>query len=487
LLDAILKLAPTYGCQLLIQPVNMDDKMSLQDYVERLATLDGAIAITCEVAETSWMEECKEADIPVVLIHDNISQDALQGTTVVSYIEPALLALEELVHHLTGTHRCKNIAVVMVSEQGHRLRQEKLDILRSAMLSANMDLKAHRWLYHIKEYTHECGVAVVNDILTDNASVDAIICLSDVTALGVKQELEKRGEKYIRVTGFDNIELADHFGLTSIDQQLPATGNTALIDLNHAIDTGNRDLSVRTVRTTMKNRPSCCWPSSFPTFSTSSTQRLAIYYVVREGQMLRTVEQMRNAVYHINEPIDTIDLIGNAGDFPLHITLKGIFLLRRNQDISQFLDDLHNAVATIHRFPIRVSNMQRFPSDTLSFGFDSSSRERLLELHECILPVVELHRDMRETVPEFRRYLFDPNQDYKRNTKNYGEPFVRDLFNPHITIVSGIHHDSDFDLVTTAIDSVRWTNFHLPVNTIAVVYETGLAGSWQVLRELHLG
>jgi DNA-binding LacI/PurR family transcriptional regulator len=93
-------------------------------------------------------------------------------------------------------------------------------------------------------------------------STDAIVCLSDTTAIGILERLTQLGlRRRIRVTGFDNIEMSGYSDLTTVDQQLTATGERALLDLHNAIqyDRCVPFQSVSLIPTTLKERGSCCF------------------------------------------------------------------------------------------------------------------------------------------------------------------------------------------------------------------------------------
>ena len=176
-------------------------------------------------------------NLPVVLIHDNIPQDKAKGYSVVSYIRPRLDALTELVNILVQERKAKNFSLVMVSPQNHAIRKEKLSIVENALMAHGQVLDACRQIFTINEYSYEAGIDVVNRIIEKNPSTDAIISLADVTAVGILRRLAQVGlSNKILITGFDNVDIAVHNGLTTIDQQLEATGEQALNDLHGAIE-----------------------------------------------------------------------------------------------------------------------------------------------------------------------------------------------------------------------------------------------------------
>jgi DNA-binding LacI/PurR family transcriptional regulator len=272
LLEAILERADSYKYQLIIQPVDMKNKKPLHEY-HSMKELDGIIAITCQIEDTSWLEECATARIPVVLIHDNISEAKLKGTTTVSSIRPGLHGLDELVDHLVIDHHCRNICVVMVREKGHLIRQQKLDTIKNAIKRNHLSFDERTQLFYVNEYSYIEGHRIVNYILQTNSTADAVVALADVTAISIMHELRSRGKAHIRVTGFDNIEIAKLFNLTSVDQQLTMIGQTAFQDLDSAIENGRVSFEGhKGIPTVLDKRASCCSPNI--TFERKTTYRI---------------------------------------------------------------------------------------------------------------------------------------------------------------------------------------------------------------------
>jgi DNA-binding LacI/PurR family transcriptional regulator len=75
--------------------------------------------------------------------------------------------------------------------------------------------------------------------LEKNPTTDAVICLADVTATAVIHQLKMLGKaEKILVTGFDNLEIAEYNGITTVDQQLSVTGERAMANLHQALSSG---------------------------------------------------------------------------------------------------------------------------------------------------------------------------------------------------------------------------------------------------------
>jgi hypothetical protein len=124
---------------------------------------------------------------------------------------------------------------------------------------------------------------------------------------------------------------------------------------------------------------------------------------------------------------------------------------------------------------------------SISLGFDKESDQELRNLQQRILPTVNAFRNRKVIEPEFRNSIqsaADPQAMH--NTVEFGEPFIGDLFHPHITIVSGVKAAADRTTIEGFINIPELSDLELKVNKISVVYETLLCSSWEVLKEITL-
>ncbi len=243
LLSVIWREAAKRGYEMLVVPINDPNrKRRLISHFPLLPSISGIILITCQVEGSTWLEECAALDLPVVLLHDNIPEHKAKGYSVVSYIRPRLDAFCELVSILVNERECQNFSVVMVDPKNHSIREEKLAVIENAVLAQGLNFDHHKHVFYIKEYSYEAGIEVVNYIMERNPRTDAILSLADETAAGILRglaQLELTGK--VSVTGFDNVTIAEQHNITTVDQQLTATGERALLDLHSAITKVNFD------------------------------------------------------------------------------------------------------------------------------------------------------------------------------------------------------------------------------------------------------
>ncbi|QGK68462.1 substrate-binding domain-containing protein [Allosaccharopolyspora coralli] len=80
------------------------------------------------------------------------------------------------------------------------------------------------------DHSQESGASAAAQILDTDPEVTAIVCTSDILALGALDEAERRGVKVpddLTITGFDGIPDAERAGLTTIRQPILEKGRAA--------------------------------------------------------------------------------------------------------------------------------------------------------------------------------------------------------------------------------------------------------------------
>ncbi|MFC1942546.1 TIR domain-containing protein [Chloroflexota bacterium] len=490
LLAAITDGARKYGYELLIVPISdPSHKRPLITHCPQLTSVAGIILITCQVEGSSWLDECASHGLPVVLLHDNIPEDKAKGYTVVSYIRPRLDALSELVRHLVETHRCRNISVVMVSPKNHAIRMEKLSIIEEATHNFGLNFSHSNHVYYVKEYSHAEGMGVTDHILERNPETEAIICLADITAIGILQHLGELGFRdRIRVTGFDNIEVSAYSDLTTIDQQLKLTGERALLDLHNAIqhDSCVEFRAASHIATTLIERGSCCFESRMPMARKLEPHRWALYYLVTQPTISEHVRLLRRRIWGLDmKDFDTTKLIGTAALFPDHVTVVGTFSLESGAFIDQMCSEINTAISTFKPFVVTTGNLQYFPSKTLSIGFVQESCSEFLNLQRAILPVIKQYRSPA-IEPEFREFLYSQKLLEAAHTREFGEPFVLELYNPHLTLVSGLRDEADYKSTLELTQDLDWSGIKLTVSELWLMEEEEIGSNWKAIRPFEL-
>ncbi len=476
-------------CKINIQPISdVKAKLHLQDYAD-LSTLDGVIAITCEVESSTWLKECKEEGIPLALIHDNVEEDNLKDTTVIFNLQPELNGLHDLVKHLISSHQRRNICVVMVNPHGHRIRQRKLDIIQDAVREEELDfldVTDDKHLFVIREYTHEEGQAIAREILLVNPTVDAVICLADTTAVGVLQEMKERKREDILVTGFDNVDLAARSQLTSVDQQLRDIGERAVTDLYYAIQHGVHGYEGPVfIPTTLIARESCCKRDRSPFRACNPIQRLQICCPVDSEEVVAAIANVYREVYHPTRIMrDSAKPLTGSPLAPPHIALRGIFQLKPQENTVTFLDEFARVASGFDRFSIKVKELALCPDRHLSLLFGPESIEKLQDVQRRVLPIIDAFRNCEIIEPEYQNILAKAGDIARCNIYQSGDPSIGDNYFPYLAIMSGVEDQEYLEQIKGLVKLPG--ELELEIKTIAVLYETMLGGSWEILREIPL-
>lgn len=487
LIAAITERAKRYGYELLIVPVSEPcNKRPLVSTFPQLPTVSGAIFITCQVENSTWLDECASLGIPAVLLHDNISPEKARRGTVVSYIRPRLDSLAELVRHLALTHGAKNIVVVMVSRKDHALRTEKLSIIAQAVTELGLAFSRDLNVFVVKEYSHNEGVSVVDRILEQMPNTDAIVCLSDTTAIGVLERLTQLGFRHrIRVTGFDNIETSAYSDLTTVDQQLAATGERALLDLHNAIqyDKCVPFQTVSHIPTTLKERGSCCL-EDLPC-SRTEWRRRALYYVARNSAICSRVELVRRRICELPGDRNAVSLLGTAPMYPDHVSIVGTFSMREEAEVGQLCTEIEGALANIPPFIATTEALQFFPEGTISIGFTEETRVMFLRLHSAVLQIVKKYWS-KKIESEFKSYAKSKDALKATYTTEYGNPFVLNLYLPYLTLASGLEGEEDYAQIETLAQEVGFTEIQLNISEVWLMEEQTIGGCWLPVRRFQL-
>lgn len=459
------------------------NKGSLRNFFPSVAEVDGLILITCQVEDSTWLKECKSMRKPVVLLDDNISPEKATGFTVVGMVRPKLTGLVELVDHL-AQHSCRNLAVVTVDPAKHAIRRHKLEEIMRAARRYSLVPEYHE----VKEYTQEDGYRVVDRILERNQSTDAIICLADITAIGILRRLQDLGlQDRIRVTGFDDIEDARFNDLSTINQQLETKGETAMERLHEAIKKGLMEShSPDDIPVEFKRRTSCCFNER--KLPSSEGRRYGISFLVDNIEAYERVQLLRSRIVETYRgKSDSLGLIGNASMYPLHITVIGNFTPKSLEDLAVMCTEISESLKKLESFVAYTGEFLHHPRETtLSVGLTPPSAKHFHLLQRAILEIVRRHR-RTETEPEFAQFRRSDDRQIRLNVQNYGEPNVGRQYEPHITLLSGLRNDVDYKFaLEEAGKSDVQIDYPLRVSRLWLIEEQGIGGSWKPIRTFEL-
>lgn len=161
--------------------------------------------------------------------------------------------------------------VEFIAKKGYK----KIGIILGEKCISSSETKREYFLKYIKEYnlstskewiiysgfSVEAGKKGIGKLLKNKKLPEVIMCINDIVAIGAIRELVSRGFKVpddIKVTGFDDIELAQSFipSLTTVDQNYTEIGKL-IIDVL-ATKSFDHNLSEKVmIETSLRVRESC--------------------------------------------------------------------------------------------------------------------------------------------------------------------------------------------------------------------------------------
>ena len=176
-------------------------------YLPDLNEFDGLITMDTYLPDyyIDFVTEIKKSSpIPVITLGNDVD-------FTYNVVNNQEKSLENLIDHLIEVHNCKEI-VHVAGRLDLDFAQVRLDVFNNTMKKHKLPLNERNVVQGNLWY--DCGERVVDQILkdyekeTDRFLPDAIVCANDYSAIGVLQELERRGIRVpedVIVTGYDNI------------------------------------------------------------------------------------------------------------------------------------------------------------------------------------------------------------------------------------------------------------------------------------------
>lgn len=218
-----------------------------------------------------------------------------------------------------------------------------------------------------------------------------------------------------------------------------------------------------------------------------SNKRLSVFYNINNQTLIDTVEKSREAIaYNSGSFRNGVKLIGRAGQYPLHVTIKGIFRLGDHTNLNGLVNSITHNLADLNSFRVTTIGLLNFPDDTISLGFSKIGIKYFRELQTRILKVIDTYIDKKIIEPEYRHSKKHSNKNFYANTLKYGEPYIGEEYNPHITIASGIENKEDFNMVRNLIAPLLPSSYDLVVDNISLIFEENIAGIWKSFFEHKL-
>jgi LacI family transcriptional regulator len=212
-----------------------DDIFSQIDYTLKRGMAEGYIIISVHLSEQQW-EAVRKFNIPITLIDeyssmlDSISVDSVEG----AYNATRFL-LNEGHQRIAMIRAAENSKPVLDRVSGYRRALEDSGkIVEESLIvtGANMERDG---------FTETNGYEAMMQLFHLSEPPDACFCNSDIQAIGALKAMQDLGVK-IPLLSFDDIQLSQFFGLSTMRQPMNEMGQMAVDKLLARID--NRDAEV---------------------------------------------------------------------------------------------------------------------------------------------------------------------------------------------------------------------------------------------------
>lgn len=195
--------------------------------------VDGLIVVSLSPT-SSELERIQRSGLPTVLVDAHhralprvVADDVLGGR----------LAAQHLIG--LGHRRIGFVGDIPRTPLAFTSSRLRLTGVRRAVSGAGLRLPAS--LVGIGDHSRRRASELVSRMLTTALPPTGIVCASDTQAAGALEAANHLGLSVptdLSVTGYDDLELADHLGLTTIHQPLFESGVRAVQRLLHSLDGG---------------------------------------------------------------------------------------------------------------------------------------------------------------------------------------------------------------------------------------------------------
>lgn len=207
---------------------NKDEKFDINDYMEN-HRFSGAFVLGVNF-DSPIYPQLKNAKFPLVLLDMYIPSNTLLssvGSESIAAIRSAVDYLREMGHSKIG---------FLAGEQQSFVASERFAAYILALSSAGIKFVSDYVCFG--DFTKECGVRAARHF--EKTDVSAVICASDMMAIGLIDGLKEDGIDVpddISVIGFDDLELLRYtnYDLTTIRQDFIKLGETAFLQLRDLI------------------------------------------------------------------------------------------------------------------------------------------------------------------------------------------------------------------------------------------------------------
>ena len=223
------------GYDLILYGINHPEQIDeyLRKSVQR-GRVDGILFFSMKLP-TSFVEKFKDHSKPVVLVDtfheqfDSLAVENFQGATIAT-------------NHLISMGH-KNIGMISANINSVPSR-ERIAGFKDAIVSAGLELRPENIvvskLTKNDGFSREAGYQSMKEMLNNGSPLpSAIFISSDVQAIGALSALRQHGVKVpqdVAIVAFDDIELAEQFGITTMRQPMHEMGELAVEKLVYRME-----------------------------------------------------------------------------------------------------------------------------------------------------------------------------------------------------------------------------------------------------------
>jgi LacI family transcriptional regulator len=205
--------------------------------------VDGIVWAVPEVGTNrDWLQDrLPELTAPLILITTQARPDLPVSTVSVDNYAGGRLATQHLLEQ-----GYENIGHITGPLDWWEARQRKAG-WQDTLLEASVQVAEHHW--EEGDWSPTSGEQALCRLLGRYPEMDALFAANDQMALGVLQAMRREGLKVpqdIALVGFDDIPESAHFSppLTTVYQDLPELGNTAVLELVQTIEASQQGETV---------------------------------------------------------------------------------------------------------------------------------------------------------------------------------------------------------------------------------------------------
>jgi DNA-binding LacI/PurR family transcriptional regulator len=244
-LNGIIEKAEEMGFTLLLKELPSFDAKDIEPLLNSLLArqVDGIVWGVPEVGTNrDWLRDrLPELPAPLILITTKARPDLPVSTVSVDNYAGGRLATQHLLEQ-----GYEHIGHITGPLDWWEARQRKAG-WQDALREAGVQVADHHW--EEGDWSPTGGEQALHRLLGGYPEMDALFAANDQMALGVLQAMRREGlnvPQDIALVGFDDIPESAHFSppLTTVYQDLPELGNTAVLELVQTIEASQQGEAV---------------------------------------------------------------------------------------------------------------------------------------------------------------------------------------------------------------------------------------------------